>query len=352
MQMNAYLSHKIKSLSFIGIVLVVFIHSTTTVFNFNSTVVNNAGFLNKFLQSLLSDGLARIAVPGFFCISGFLYFTNLEFSVDSFVKRFNSLILPYFFWSLYSLLFYFVLQQFQFSRSFFATRIIAHYSIAQIMYTILFDPLAYQLWFMRDLIFLILCSPFLYWLLKKIPVLTLNIACLLWILHARLFLFTGLSLLAFLVGGTLNFYSKQFPSEFKKNAVLVLCVCWCFSCIFRAYLLAVDGISLTTDILLDLGIIIGMISVWYLYDLMMNNENVPSAFWMKIFSNTFFLYAFHEPILTIVRKALFYFSDKSSASIFILYWFCPFVVILFSIWVAQVLQKTIPAFYGFITGGR
>lgn len=78
--MNAYLSNKLKVLSLISIILVVFIHA-------NINIPDNTNFLyenSAFLQYFISQGIARISVPLFFTISGYLYFISFSCSLNDY----------------------------------------------------------------------------------------------------------------------------------------------------------------------------------------------------------------------------------------------------------------------------
>ena len=93
--MNTYLSNKLKILSLIAMVLVVFIHSyieTTT----NNTLMSED---RAFLQYFISQGVARVAVPIFFTISGYLYFLSYQNTTNDYIiktkKRLKTLVLPY-----------------------------------------------------------------------------------------------------------------------------------------------------------------------------------------------------------------------------------------------------------------
>ena len=104
--MNTYLSNKLKILSLIAIILVIFIHSfieNTT----NNTLISQS---TAFLQYFISQGIARIAVPIFFIISGYLYFLSYKNTREKYMtktkKRIRTLILPYLLISFLTLLCY------------------------------------------------------------------------------------------------------------------------------------------------------------------------------------------------------------------------------------------------------
>ena len=78
--MNKYLSKKIKVLSLLSMILVVYQHmgrgAKLDVYTY--TMLPTEGWINSFAELSLAQGIARIAVPLFFIISGFLFFRNIE----------------------------------------------------------------------------------------------------------------------------------------------------------------------------------------------------------------------------------------------------------------------------------
>lgn len=91
--MTQYLSDKIKILSFVAIILVLYIHS---VFHDYPHEILGMKF-NHFLQCVISEQIGRCAVPLFFMISGYLFFLNVSSLRDvlrKMNKRVNSLFIP------------------------------------------------------------------------------------------------------------------------------------------------------------------------------------------------------------------------------------------------------------------
>lgn len=69
-----YLSQKIKILSFVSIILVLYIHS-----GFHDYPNEIQGMTFNFkLQNFISEKIGRCAVPLFYAISGYLFFLNLN----------------------------------------------------------------------------------------------------------------------------------------------------------------------------------------------------------------------------------------------------------------------------------
>ena len=99
-QVNDYLSKKLKALSLAAIVLVVFIHSYNEEVKFASgELEGDTSYWVLFVESFFSKGIARIAAPLFFAISGYLLFVSYDFTVSGvvhkFKRRLKSLVIPY-----------------------------------------------------------------------------------------------------------------------------------------------------------------------------------------------------------------------------------------------------------------
>lgn len=73
-KMNKYLSDKLRIISLISIIMVVFLHSYNVTVKFSPGNMSFNDGYNVFIQNFFSQGITRIAVPIFFCISGYLFF--------------------------------------------------------------------------------------------------------------------------------------------------------------------------------------------------------------------------------------------------------------------------------------
>src|SRR4051812_4625301 len=111
--MTAYISDKIKIISFFSIILVVFLHA----YNLDNAPDVTPLFYKSptwFIEDVISQGFTRIAVPLFFMLSGFLFFLNIKGTRNEFwnkiKKRGRTLLIPFLFWSLFGIGFYFTLQ--------------------------------------------------------------------------------------------------------------------------------------------------------------------------------------------------------------------------------------------------
>ncbi len=123
--MNDYLRIKLRTLSIVATFFVVFVHSFNLIFEHPSI---NQLYLSSglgFTQNFISQGITRVASPLFFLISGYLFFSNLRESSKSYFAKVNvrvhTLLVPYLFWSLWGIVFFFVIQSIPQLQTFLAT---------------------------------------------------------------------------------------------------------------------------------------------------------------------------------------------------------------------------------------
>ncbi len=93
--------------SFILTVLVIWIHAVDPALSAGTSPYGPGSF-SAAVQGFLGAGLGQIAVPGFFCMSGYLFFRGCgtdrllgkEFYFEKWKKRIRTLVIPYLLWNL------------------------------------------------------------------------------------------------------------------------------------------------------------------------------------------------------------------------------------------------------------
>ena len=82
MKLDKSSSERLDIIRFPLIVGVIFIHAYGSSVNLknSNTGIDQVGFITKFIQDFISDGLARISVPLFFLMSGYLFFLGFKWS--------------------------------------------------------------------------------------------------------------------------------------------------------------------------------------------------------------------------------------------------------------------------------
>lgn len=357
--MNNYLSLKLKVVSFFAIILVVFLHSydLTIKVDADQVLSLNKGY-STFIQEFISQGMTRIAVPIFFTISGYLFFLGLKGSLSEFEKkmkkRVKTLVFPYLLWSILGILLYLVLQSLPVIQNFFTRKLISEYSVKELLDTIFLNPIPYQFWFIRDLIMLTVLSPLLFWLLRYFKIWLIILLLGLWFYNFDLIIIANEALLFFVIGGHLSLHQQDWIlSHFSSKNALILFLSWISILTIKTTMIHLDMSSLlVTNIIHKIGILIGVLATWGMYDLIVKKMNSKESKYSFLFSFTFFIYAFHEPILTILKKGFYSILGQGEMISIFIYFTAPTIAILFSILIGYYLKKITPQFYSLLTGGR
>ena len=219
--MNQYLSQKIKVVSLFAMIMVVFLHSYNIDIKQGQNILVFQKDFNWFLQNFISNGLTRIAVPLFFCISGYLFVLNEKYEISEFIlkieKRMRTLVVPYLFWSVFGILLYLLLQNLPYSQGFFTKKQIVDYNFSEWIDAIFVNPIPYQLWFLRDLIIMVIISPLIYFLVKKLKLFYLAVIFLFWFFNRDSIFLSSEGLLFFSTGMFLKMYSIPIQQNISKR---------------------------------------------------------------------------------------------------------------------------------------
>lgn len=338
--MNKKNSHKIKIISLLLMILVIFIHS----YNLNSE--NEKNDIVSFIEFLGSYFLASIAVPMFFVISGFFVFFQKAFTFSIFKailkKRFYSLLIPYFFWTFFWTLVFVIV-----SRLF---PVLNLNLVSTFSFKMFWNPINYQFWFIRDLIILVVISPILYVMSKK-SYFFLIIPYLFLIFKINFGDFQIQSLLYFWMGITIAQYQKEFKQVLDKAPLMLVAFIWILFFFFHFQYNQATYFSFKVyKIAYFASAPFGMITFWKVLDLLI--KDYSKSWILKYTTFTFFIFAFHEPVLITLKKIGFKILGNSSGMALLLYFLLPTVVVALSVTFAKLIQKFTPKLYLFITGGR
>lgn len=160
--MTEYLSLKLRNLSAVAILMVIYIH----MFYREGTEMPGLMFVEKSVGSLCT-----VAVPLFYAISGYLFFLKVPHGLESISlklrKRVRTLLVPYLLANILTFLFYVVLNLIAIKVP--AIGGVVNFKIFNTMQAdgwagtlnlvFLNPPIAFQLWFVRDLMAVMLFSP-------------------------------------------------------------------------------------------------------------------------------------------------------------------------------------------------
>ena len=174
---SSILSQTITFLRLPLIVAVVYIHTNPGVsaFGYDFPASGTGLPVYRLFQYVITEELARIAVPLFFFISGFLFFYRSGFSTriygQKLRKRARTLLVPYVLWNAAFFLVMFCAQAFLHVSP---DKYPAIEEFGWLDWLNIFwsynggMPASYQFWFVRDLMVAVLLSPVLYFIVKHL----------------------------------------------------------------------------------------------------------------------------------------------------------------------------------------
>lgn len=354
--MQAITSNKFKSLSLYSMFYVILIHCLTIPRPMagNHITFSEAPF-TFFFEYFVSQGLGQTGLPMFFVISGFFLFYSFQrfdrysnFYIYSLKSRARSIALPYLLWSLFWILFYIIAQSISYTAPFFNKTPFLNLSFPEKIYRFLIDPIPFQFWYLQCLMIFVLVSPLFYYSLKQFKLFIPIILFILWLSVDTIAGIRIQDIFFFATGAYFSVCQKDLPClKFPKT--LFISLSWLILLgIDTWYLISVPD-SLIPIYFQRILRAIGVFVLWISFDY------IPSWFnnWLLKYTGfTFFIFAFHEPFLTIIIKILAKVHPVNSfyhLNIFIVAFI---TTSLFSMVAAVLTQRLIPKAYKLLTGGR
>lgn len=350
--MTQYLSDKLRILSLISIIFVLYIHS-----GFHADEIKGM-LMNDRVQEFISGMMGRCAVPLFYVISGYLFFLKVPEGMKSIYgkmrKRVGTLVVPYIIGCLFFVGFGVLMAVLPGVSKYMNSSVMPLFSkpIGEILRSIFYDagngsPCAFQLWFLRDLILIVATSPLWYLCLKYLK----------WGFVAVVFVLTYFdvphvpfySLFWFVLGGQLNKAKIEMGGVSGRIKVAIFGL---FLIISIVQLLSPD--MLEWNLLRIPIIMLGIIGIWGLYDAFVENKFCLSNHkWLGIACQfTFFIYLFHEPTLNIVRKLIVVVLGKNELGYLTSYLVSPWIFTVCTVFAGLLFRKYLPRVYDVCTGGR
>lgn len=357
----------IKILRFPLIVMVVMIHAEFSTIsmggeNFQFNLETFPIYSN--LSFLISQLISHIAVPIFYIFSGYLFFYNLQaFTTKEYIRKIRSraqtLLIPYVFWNFAVILLFFMLQTFIPSMASGENKLIVDYTITDWIKAFwsykLGMPICYQLWFIRDLMVVILLSPIIYYAIKKTNIYCVLALGILWAFNINIGVpgFKTVAFFFFALGAIFSIkpYNLNVIKKIKNLSYLLSILLLTFEIIMynmdNAYNLP-NGI---VDVIYNTCIFSMIISLFNItLSILQKRQIEPNRL---LYNSNFFIYAYHAMPLTLFTKVLIKCIEPTTEiqTIFI-YVAAPMLTIAVGVLIFNVLKKILPQFTSLITGGR
>lgn len=337
--MGQYLSSKLTVLYTVLIIMVVYIHSYYIEAEEYPVVL--------FVQNFIGPGICRIANCLFFCISGYLFARNINSINDVLNKqkrRFKTLILPYVLWNLIFVLWYVALENIPIISDFCNSSGTLEKYLNQPFIKSLSDlfiaPAAFQLWFVRDLLVMLLVSPVIWWISHKCWIAALimafgSIALHFWVIYFWLGIIIA---------------TQKWDVENYPHPVWGILIGGIVFLGYAIYLALGHKVGNLIEVPINL---IGIYLIWCGYDLIVKGKSIADrGLWKYVCGYSFFIYCFHEPAFNIIKKLALFIGGTSSPILLLAYLINPLIMIAASICVAKFLQHISPRTYKLLTGGR
>ena len=379
------LSKTISFLRFPLTVGVVFIHFNLAKYGLSMHGVTyglNTPDWYYYIISFFSEVLPRIGVPLFFLISGFLFFYRKDFNSTVYKQKLRTravtLLIPYFLWNIIAILIK-VSYKLPFLSSVFPNAhkidillsperlfntFFANFSNEGIFVTPVIEeeltdeinnpfPIDVPMWYVRDLMVMVILAPMIYWLIKKSGIWFITVLGIIWYFIKPLFFPNGgypvlffTAAFFFSFGAYFSINKTSFVDYMRKAK---------YTPLIYLLLAIADTFTKKTDYNIyfhEAGILAGVVSVVIVTSYLIERGIVKVN--LTLANCSFFVFALHKLIMRDIGKVLFsvfHLTDNTSSMLF-LYIVVPTITIILCIIIYLFLKRYLNNVCNLLTGGR
>ncbi|MEG1721688.1 MAG: acyltransferase [Bacteroidales bacterium] len=296
--------------------------------------------------NLFGDVIPRICVPLFFIISGYLFFLNLENTHKAYIakihRRFYTLFLPYLLWN---------------SIAFILLILFGNISISNISHqwtyllNVFFDfrggmPANFPMWFIRDLLMLVLIAPVIKTLLCTTRGLILILFLLLWFMEVPWLnmLPRCSSILFFMAGAFLSIHNINLlkPSFFGGRIFIILYPLF-------AIVDLITKESFYHSYFHKIGVILGILMVLYIVPILIKKKKFRFIF--KFEDMSFFVFGAHALFIyrltSLIHKVI---NPQNPYLLLFLYFFVGLFTVFVCCCSCYILRRFIPTLSAVLEG--
>ncbi len=385
--MDTLTSKTISALRLPLAVMVVFIHSFgLPAENYNVNWELLTGFdIYNIIRIACSHVISQIAVPTFFLFSGYLFFVKASsfdwsFYKKQWKKRVYTLLIPYVLWNIIPIIWSSLLRiaaifikgrpiswLFEYWESILTWRIFwdfntwgggRHNLLGQIT-TESTGPLSIPLWFLRDLIIVVLFAPLICWLIRKTKGGIILLLGIIWLLKINVIISPMLITTSFFfsIGCYFALYKREFACFFQKYNAITLPL-WLLLIIASIYF---DGANTDTGLLcytpmVLCGVCAAIGTTAYIISKRGNKPNKEHKIYDFAARNTFFIYVSHGifglTISGILLGKIFQLLPENAFFLTAHYLLNPFVAIGICLLILLFLKRFMPKTTKVLIGER
>lgn len=336
-------SKKITWFSFVFSLLVIWVHSYNAELYLGGTEWGEP--LGR-LEYRIIDWLAQIAVPGFFMISGYLFYRNFDMSRlrSKWESRIRSVLVPYILWNFLYYMGYVIGSRLPWMGEVVGKGVIPFYLDVAVE-AIVNHTYNYVFWYLYQLILLILLAPVLYPVLAKKwsrIVFFAALGILLWT-DRRLPLLNTDALFYYSAAATAALTKREWieqdePGEMTWRLGIIL--------IFAGVIAYILG--------LQHGMPVGFVTCRFLVVtglwLCVSGKRLPTV--KPFMMHNFFLYATHFGMVRFINKAFARSFSGIPEVPLVLFAGMPFIVLGISTVMAKIMRRLMPRTWILLNGGR
>lgn len=333
--MSQYLSNKIVFFHCLGVFIVLYMHAFLP--NIEYSAFNE-------IQNFTAKVFCRVFNPMYFSIAGYLFFVSIKNGkIGDFIykikRRFHSLLIPYLVCNILGAFFVLIVNYLGLpSKNVEDT--MSYYNTHNIILFLFYKPALGQLWFIRDLIFISLLSYPLYIALRNKKIGLLFIMAILTLVLGEQLKGLLLSLCSFSVGAFCAIHKIDVLSVKFKNGIYIWGVLYL---VLFGTIIKEPNICLIT--ICSWGL---FLSLWLLYD----KIHSDFAMFNKWGGYGFFVYVFHDPLMSITKWSLYDFYKDSFLLQLLIYVSLPILFFVFLSFIAKGMKLYCTLLYNTLTGCR
>lgn len=336
-------SKKVTWFSFVYSILVIWVHSYNAQLYLGET---RCGALVGAWEYAVIDWVAQIAVPGFFMLSGYLFYRNFDMSKlrQKWENRIRSVLIPYILWNFLYYMGYVIGSRIPWMDEVVGKGVIP-FQLETMTDAIINHTYNYVFWYLYQLIFLILLAPILYFILTNTWRRCLFFAWLgvilfldlrLPILNADAFFYYSAAASAALTNPSLIEQDEPTKKSGKAGRILIV-----FGVVSYGL-----GLRYGIPIGFVLCRFLGVTGLW----LMVSGKKLPEV--KSFMKNNFFLYAIHFGIVRFLNKAFAQVFSGIWAVPVLLFIGMPILVLGISTAAANIMKRWTPRMWKIFSGGR
>ena len=383
MKEDKLISETIRLLRFPLTMFVVFIHYNIGVRGFSLHGVTyglDAPEWFRCLTAFFSDVLPRTAVPLFYIISGYLFFRGGSFDTDVYRRklrtRASTLLVPYLLWNVIAV-FVQLSHRLPFLSTVFPSAHLMEVQLTPLrLFRTFFDnywnkgilvtpendgmvselpyPADGPLWYVRDLMIMVLLAPVIWWFVNRVGHWLVIVLGAIWYLRPLLFPMWGdgwgtmlLDAVFFFSWGA--YFGIRWLSPLNESRKL-----WPVALIYLPLAIA-DAMTKGWEYNIFIhktGIVLGIVSIVRIATYLVEMGKARAS--ALLAGSSFLVFALHTLVMDDIGKVLFTVLHLpiNMGTLLLLYFIVPSLTILFCLVVYAVLRRLAPPLCRLLTGGR